>query len=77
LNPNIQPSGYKEIKSKIGDVLIFDQRITHRGMEKYPPNRFNNPRILVSFGFGENNNLFTDNFEQGTFKRQEKQKIFK
>jgi hypothetical protein len=75
LNPNIQPNGYKEIKSKIGDVLIFDQRITHRGMESHPSNRFKNPRILVSFGFGENDNPFTDNFECGTFKRQEIQKI--
>ena len=29
-------------------------------------------RILVSFGFGKNN-IFTDNFEKGTIKRQNDQ----
>jgi hypothetical protein len=76
LNPEINQSGYIKINSNIGDVLIFDQRITHRGMDKQPKNKFIEPRILVSFGFGEDNNPFTDNFELGTFKRQEKQKIF-
>jgi hypothetical protein len=52
----------------LGDVIIFDQRITHRGMEK----QVSNPRILVSFGFGKNN-IFTDNFEKGTIIRQNKQ----
>ena len=72
---SINPEGYININSRCGDVVIFDQRITHRGMEKYPPNRFQEPRILVSFGFGEDDNVFTDNFELGTFKRQEKQKV--
>jgi hypothetical protein len=75
IDRNINTQGNIKINSSVGDVLIFDQRITHRGMEKHPSNRFNNPRILVSFGFGEDNNLFTDNFELGTFKRQEKQKV--
>lgn len=53
---------------KVGDVVIFDQRITHRGMEKQDKN----DRILVSFGFGRNN-VFTDNFEKGTVIRQDEQ----
>ena len=58
----------KQLKPSIGDVIIIDQRITHRGMNKQVPH----PRILVSFGFGKNN-IFTDNFEKGTIKRQNDQ----
>ena len=54
-----------EIKHNIGDVIIFDQRITHRGMEK----QCSQQRILISFGFGKNN-IFTDNFEKGTKERK-------
>ena len=57
-----------KIKSNIGDVIIFDQRITHRGNEK----QVKDSRILVSFGFGKNN-IFTDNFEKGTIARQNNQ----
>ena len=58
----------KQLKPSIGDVIIFDQRISHRGMNKQVPHT----RILVSFGFGKNN-IFTDNFEKGTIKRQNDQ----
>lgn len=61
-------TGYIQLKPEIGDVVIFDQRITHRGMS----NQVKEPRILVSFGFGKNN-IFTDNFEKGTVIRQNKQ----
>jgi ectoine hydroxylase-related dioxygenase (phytanoyl-CoA dioxygenase family) len=50
---------------KKGDVVIFDQRITHRGMDAPCADT----RILVSMGFGKNN-IFTDEFEQGTILRQ-------
>jgi hypothetical protein len=53
---------------KKGDVIIFDQRITHRGIS----NKSGEPRILLSFGFGKNN-IFTDNFEKGTIIRQDYQ----
>ena len=59
---------YIQLKPDLGDVIIFDQRITHRGMEK----QVKYPRILVSFGFGKNN-IFTDNFQKGTVIRQDKQ----
>ena len=59
-----------QLKPKLGDVVIFDQRITHRGMGQ----QVNDSRILVSFGFGKNN-IFTDNFEKGTIQRQKNQKI--
>ena len=68
LNPKIDPKGYIQLKPEIGDVVIFDQRITHRGMSK----QVQYPRILISFGFGKNN-IFTDNFEKGTIIRQNKQ----
>ena len=65
---NITRTGLVQLKPKIGDVIIFDQRITHRGMER----QVMEPRILVAFGFGKNN-IFTDNFEKGTVLRQNKQ----
>ena len=68
LTSKINPEGYIQLNPKIGDVIIFDQRITHRGMEK----QVKYPRILVSFGFGKNN-IFTDNFEKGTIIRQNNQ----
>lgn len=64
----INPTGWIQLNPEIGDVIIFDQRITHRGMSK----QVNYPRILVSFGFGKNN-IFTDNFEKGTIVRQNRQ----
>lgn len=73
LKRELNASNYIQLNPKLGDVVIFDQRITHRGMDSHPPNRIHNPRILVSYGFGEDDNPFTDNFELGTFKRQEKQ----
>jgi ectoine hydroxylase-related dioxygenase (phytanoyl-CoA dioxygenase family) len=68
LVPHIKTEGWIQLKPKIGDVVIFDQRITHRGMAKQVPN----PRILISLGFGKNN-IFTDNFERGTVTRQNSQ----
>lgn len=68
LNRVINPKGWIQLKPQLGDVIIFDQRITHRGMVK----QVKTPRILVSFGFGKNN-IFTDNFEKGTVIRQNKQ----
>lgn len=57
-----------QLHPKIGSVIIFDQRITHRGMDK----QVEGERILVAFGFGKNN-IFTDNFEKGTIQRQNDQ----
>jgi hypothetical protein len=65
LNNNYDIDGNIQIYSELGDVIIFDQRITHRGIS----NQVNKQRILVSFGFGKNN-IFTDNFEKGTIQRQ-------
>jgi hypothetical protein len=59
-----------QLRPALGDVVVFDQRATHRGMER--PSSV--PRILVSFGFGKNN-VFTDNFERGTKARQRDQAI--
>ena len=61
-----------QLKPKLGDVVIFDQRITHRGAEK----PYDGHRILISFGFGKNN-IFTDNLEKGTIQRQNDQNKYK
>jgi ectoine hydroxylase-related dioxygenase (phytanoyl-CoA dioxygenase family) len=68
LDNNINTNNFIQLNPSLGDVIIFDQRITHRGMDK----QCNKQRILVSFGFGKNN-IFTDNFEKGTIMRQNKQ----
>ncbi len=65
---NVNSKGFIQMHPKLGDTIIFDQRITHRGMTQQQQY----PRILVSFGFGKNN-IFTDNFEKGTIERQNKQ----
>lgn len=57
----------------MGDVLIIDTRLTHKGLDKEPEN---DVRILVSFAFGKNN-IFTDNFQTGTIVRQNKHDITK
>ncbi len=57
-----------QLRPGLGDIIIFDQRITHQGADKEIPRE----RILVSFGFGKNN-IFTDNFEKGTIIRQNEQ----
>ena len=65
LLPTINTKGAIYMSTEPGDVLIFDQRISHKGMEK----QVDDPRILISFGFGKNN-VFTDQFEEGTVARQ-------
>lgn len=65
IKPIVNPSGFVQLKPSLGDVVIFDQRITHRGMTK----QVKGSRILVAFGYGKNN-VFTDNFERGTIRRQ-------
>jgi len=69
LNPYIETHNNKKIlQSKLGSVIIFDQRITHRGQNSSQTiNGFD--RILISIGFGKNN-IFTEEFERGTIKRQ-------
>jgi len=58
------------LKPAFGDCIIFDQRITHRGMERAI--KATDPRIMVTFGFGADN-FFTDSFEAGTRARQDEQ----
>ena len=68
-NININVNKKKYIHNQIGDVIIFDQRITHRGQQN---NNGSIDRILISLGFGKNN-IFTKEFEEGTIKRQNDQ----
>ena len=68
LKREINEAGAIQLRPKKGDVIIFDQRITHRGMET----PCKDLRILVSMGFGKKN-IFTDEFEKGTMVRQNRQ----
>ena len=68
LNRKITQENAKRIDIKKGDIVIFDQRISHRGALS----KSKEERILVSFGFGRNN-IFTDEFENGTIQRQKDQ----
>ena len=65
---SMDTKGWIQMRPTVGDVLIFDQRITHRGMDR----QVKEPRILVAFGYGVNN-VFTDEFERGTIQRQNDQ----
>lgn len=71
LDRNITKNNSIHIDIEAGDILIFDQRITHRG----PKNTGNTCRTLISVGFGKNN-IFTDEFELGTQHRQKDKKYF-
>lgn len=68
LKRELNHGGSIYLHPKKGDVVIFDQRITHRGMET----QCADTRILISLGFGKNN-IFTDEFEEGTIRRQNDQ----
>lgn len=68
LTPEIHGRNAVYMATEPGDVILFDQRINHRGMDHQVPES----RTLVSFGFGRNN-LFTDEFEAGTLARQNDQ----
>jgi hypothetical protein len=69
---NIDKKRIKQIHTSLGDIIIFDQRLTHRGQNEKYKYQQNNDRILVSLGFGKNN-IFTKEFEEGTIKRQNDQ----
>jgi hypothetical protein len=66
----IIPDKVKTIHNKVGSLIIFDQRLTHRGqllIDKTSPDR-----ILISLGFGKDN-IYTKEFQEGTVLRQNKQ----
>tara|TARA_B110000858_G_scaffold186846_1_gene230478 strand:+ start:184 stop:1029 length:846 start_codon:yes stop_codon:yes gene_type:complete len=60
-----------QLRPKLGDAIIFDQRLTHSGTHNPAPSfrASSPPRILVTLGFGANN-IFSDDFERGTLARQ-------
>jgi hypothetical protein len=53
----------------VGSLVVFEQRITHRGTTKKTRFGTGGMRLLVSLGFGKRNN-YTDEFERGTMARQ-------
>ena len=56
------------LKPEIGDVVLFDQRMTHRGQVK----KYKEPRLLISLGYGIPN-IFAEEFKRGTMARQNHQ----
>ena len=56
------------INPKIGDIILFDQRMTHRGQLK----KYKEPRLLISLGYGIPN-IFSEEFILGTMARQNDQ----
>jgi hypothetical protein len=55
------------LKPKIGSIVVFDQRITHRAQWSGGYNR-----LLICMGYGVKN-CFFDEFQKGTEYRQDKQ----
>lgn len=60
--------GYVALRPRMGDVVIFDQRLSHAGNTIYDP--FSPGRLFIQVGFGKVNK-FTDEFERGTVERQD------
>lgn len=65
--PQINKGIVRQLKPSLGDLIIFDQRISHKaswsgGYE----------RLLICVGFGVKN-IFFDQFKKGTKFRQDKQ----
>lgn len=60
-------TGYVALHPRMGDTVIFDQRISHAGNTYY--NAFGPGRLFMQVGFGRKNR-FTDEFERGTIARQ-------
>ena len=67
----------RQLRPPKGSVVIFEQRITHRGQEPAlelvaPPARNlkdRSRRVVITLGFGAEN-IFTEEFEAGTRARQ-------
>lgn len=64
---NMNHGRINPIRTKIGDVILFDQRITHKAERINSRNRF-----LICLGFGVKN-IFFEEFERGTIFRQNSQ----
>merc|ERR1719277_2553636 len=61
-------TGYIALHPRMGDAVIFDQRLSHAGNTHYNP--LSSGRLFMQVGFGRKNR-FTDEFERGTIERQE------
>lgn len=60
--------GYVALHPRMGDAVIFDQRLSHAGNTFYDV--FGQGRLFMQVGFGRANR-FTDEFERGTRERQQ------
>ena len=58
------------------DMIVFDQRIWHQGQDTKPKYkaRYNQNRYLITFGYGLNNNPYSDFHEKGARIRQNRQR---
>ena len=65
--PEIKRGIVEQIKPKLGDIILFDQRITHKAQWSGGYDR-----LLICVGFGVKN-IFFDQFKKGTEFRQNKQ----
>merc|ERR1712125_132514 len=61
-------NGYVALHPRMGDAVIFDQRLSHAGNTLY--SAFGRGRLFMQVGFGRANR-FTDEFERGTIERQQ------
>ena len=62
--------------TKAVDMIVFDQRIWHKGQDTKPKYRakYNQNRYLITFGYGLNNNPYSDFHEKGANTRQKRQR---
>jgi hypothetical protein len=59
--------GYTALHPRMGDAVVFDQRLSHAGNTYYNP--LSKGRLFMQVGFGRDNR-FTTEFERGTIERQ-------
>ena len=71
LAPQIATAGACQLHPRKGAMVLFDQRITHRGVTSQHTNATKG-RVLVTLGFGRDN-AHTREFERGTRERQQDQ----
>jgi|10_taG_2_1085330.scaffolds.fasta_scaffold00250_20 hypothetical protein len=73
-DPSVRAEGEYCVHSEVGDAIVFDQRILHRGqlLSQYVE-EYNQSRYLITFGYGLDN-THTAEHARGTAARQQDQR---
>ena len=72
-DPSLKELKEQCIHSEEGDLIVFDQRIFHKGQLKQYLHEYKRDRYLITFGYGLNNS-HTEDHMKGTAARQNTQR---